>query len=61
MWNVVTMQRAKTLLLSYKGENMGASDWYVWVVGAFGAFVFDVTMNNARIFQMLAGLADSIV
>ena len=40
---------------------MGASDWYVWVVGAFGAFVFDVTMNNARIFQMLAGFAHSIV
>lgn len=31
-------------------------DWYVYVVGLFGAFVFDVTMNDARIFEMFAGL-----
>lgn len=51
----------KTPLPNTRATIMGASDWYVWVVGAFGAFVFDVTMNNARIFQMLAGLAHSIV
>jgi hypothetical protein len=40
-------------------DTMGSSDWYVWVVGGFGAFVFDVTMNNARVFQMLAGFIKS--
>jgi hypothetical protein len=55
------MQKAVASAVKTRAKDMGASDWYVWVVGAFGAFVFDVTMNNARIFQMLANLAHSMV
>jgi hypothetical protein len=42
-----------------RDKTMGSSDWYVWVVGGFGAFVFDVTMNHAKVFQMLTGLVRS--
>jgi hypothetical protein len=57
--NVDVIQKEEKLLLPHEAQAMGSSDWYVWVVGGFGAFVFDVTMNNARVFQMFAGFIRS--
>lgn len=42
------------MLIAKKIETMASSDWHVCLMGGLGAAIFDLTMNQAKLIQMLS-------